>query len=85
MDNKLLTDLVSVMKEYLGPAAERFVARQISYFLRKTPADLSRDDLPKLAEWMRVKILVLSDDIDLAEEMSKKIKNLEDKNHSMLR
>lgn len=50
----LYDDVVKIAKLYLGPAAERFVNRQISGHLNKTAAELSAADLEDLARWCYV-------------------------------
>jgi len=44
-------DVVKVAKLYLGPAAERFVDRQISGHLNKTASEMIAGDLEALATW----------------------------------
>lgn len=65
--------IVSILEEYLGPAAPRFVARQVSFHLQKAPQDLAAGDLPKLAEWTRVTLNLLTDDRELVEECVRKV------------
>ena len=50
----LRDDVVKVAKLYLGPAAERFVDRQISGHLNMTASELSAADLVELARWCYV-------------------------------
>ena len=47
-------DVIKVAKLYLGPAAERFVNRQISGHLNKTASELTAADLEDLARWCYV-------------------------------
>lgn len=47
-------DVIKVAKLYLGPAAERFVNRQISGHLNKTASELIATDLEDLARWCYV-------------------------------
>jgi hypothetical protein len=42
---------VKVSEEYLGPAGERFIRRQITTHLLIEPEQLKKQDLPQLAEW----------------------------------
>jgi hypothetical protein len=54
--------VVEVTYEYLGPAAERFVSRQIETHLKKKPQSLSRRDLKQLTDWIKLAANLLSDD-----------------------
>ncbi len=58
----LYHQVVSITEEYLGPAAPRFVTRQVSFHLNKTPEELSIEDLPKFVEWAHVTFSLLTDD-----------------------
>lgn len=46
-------ELVEISRDYLGPAAERFVNRQISTHLDKAAADITTDDVRELLEWIK--------------------------------
>lgn len=59
--------VVGITYEYLGPAADRFVARQVRNHLHKNPEDLQRKDLRQLLDWMRLAMSLLSDDTQLVE------------------
>lgn len=47
-------DVVKIARLYLGPAAERFVNRQITGHLNKTASDLTVGDIDELAKWCYV-------------------------------
>jgi hypothetical protein len=47
----LYDDVVKIAKLYLGPAAERFVTRQVSSHLNKAVTELTTGDLEELAKW----------------------------------
>ena len=53
-ETTLYSKVVDVTSEYLGPAAERFIARQIETHLNKKPEDLTQADLVKLVDWIKV-------------------------------
>ncbi len=59
--------VVGITYEYLGPAADRFVARQVRNHLHKDPEKLERKDLRQLMDWMRLAMSLLSDDAQLVE------------------
>ena len=48
---RLYDDVVKVAKLYLGPAAERFINRQLSTHLNKAASELTAGDMEELAKW----------------------------------
>ncbi len=58
----LYENIVSITADYLGPAAARFVDRQIKSYLNKTPEQLERADVPMLAMRIRSGLVVLTKD-----------------------
>jgi hypothetical protein len=72
----LYSRITDITEEYLGPAAERFVARQITFHLGKAPEELSPDDLPKLIQWTKVTFSLLTEDRDAIEEYIHKMEQL---------
>lgn len=54
--------ILSITKDYLGPAAGRFVDRQINSHLRKAPEQLQKSDIPMLAIRIRSGLMVLTRD-----------------------
>jgi hypothetical protein len=71
--SSVYTQAVDITSDYLGPAAERFIARQINFHLNIEPEKLSKADLPRLAEWVKVSIAVLTEDKAMVEEFGKRI------------
>jgi hypothetical protein len=55
-------EVVRITHNYLGPAADRFVARQIHNHLDKRPEELHVRDMPVLIDWIRLSMSLLSDD-----------------------
>jgi pyridoxine 5'-phosphate synthase PdxJ len=70
---KQVTDIT---RDYLGPATERFLDRQITFHLKKDPRRLTAEDIPKLAEWVKVSIAILTDDRSMVDDFSKRINRL---------
>ena len=68
--------VVRVTHVYLGPAADRFIIRQVRNHLHKEPEDLSREDLTKLIDWIRIAVSFLTDDSELVEEYTDELKRL---------
>ncbi|HET7060486.1 MAG TPA: hypothetical protein VFH99_04240 [Candidatus Saccharimonadales bacterium] len=60
--------VVEVTHVYLGPAADRFIARQVQSHLHKAPEELTKEDLHKLIDWIRVAVSLLTDDSEVVEE-----------------
>jgi hypothetical protein len=76
MTNELFDKVVAITEDYLGPAAPRFVTRQISFHLGKTPEELLDSDIPKLAEWTKATFSLLTDDTALVKDFGTKILEL---------
>ena len=75
-DVGLFRRVTDITEEYLGPAAERFVARQISFHLSKTPAELSPDDLPIFIEWAKLTLSLLTEDREVIDDFTAKLTGL---------
>jgi hypothetical protein len=79
MEDVLLYDrVVKVTHVYLGPAADRFISRQVQNHLHKNPADLSPSDLNKLIDWIRVTMSLLTEDNEIVEEYISQLIRLTD-------
>jgi hypothetical protein len=66
--NSLLYDqVVKITYEYLGPAADRFVTRQIRNHLGKSPEHLRKADLKDLIAWINLAMSLLSEDKNLVQ------------------
>lgn len=70
MDNELtLYDkVVRITNVYLGPAAERFVGRQVRNHLHKEPQDISETDLRNLLDWVRGAVSLLTENGEIVDE-----------------
>lgn len=69
MSRETLYDkVVRVTHVYLGPAADRFIARQVQNHLHKEPSELSAKDLRHLIDWIRVTVSLLTEDSEIIEE-----------------
>lgn len=64
----LYDKVVRVTHVYLGPAADRFIARQVQNHLHKQPSELSAKDLQRLIDWIRVTVSLLTEDSEIIEE-----------------
>ena len=64
--------VIAATEEYLGPAAERFVRRQVEFHLSKKPEDINKADVAKLKESLRVALGLLVDDKAVIEQAKAK-------------
>lgn len=64
----LYSRVVRITHVYLGPAADRFISRQVQNHLHKDPQELSEKDLVKLIDWIRIAVSLLTEDTDIVEE-----------------
>jgi hypothetical protein len=62
--------VVDVTYEYLGPAAERFVARGIEAHLGKRPEELTKEDIAKLLDWSKLSLALLTEDTDVVDDFT---------------
>ncbi len=65
--------VVDVTYEYLGPAAERFVAREVEAHLGKKPEELTKEDVAKLLDWSRLAIALLTEDTKMVDDFSESL------------
>lgn len=70
--------IIEITSDYLGPAANRFVNRQISSHLHKSPEELGRSDVHKLAIRIRSGLVVLTRDEQAVNEAYQRIMALGD-------
>jgi len=63
----LYDDVVTITYDYLGPAADRFVVRQIRNHLQKDPEQLRQKDLRKLIDWIQLAMRLISDDAQIVD------------------
>lgn len=78
MANPVYKKAISITADYLGPAAERFIDRQITFHLKKEPELLLPKDIPQLAEWVKVSIAILTDDKKMVDEFTSRILKLKE-------
>jgi hypothetical protein len=72
----LYNQVVEVTHAYLGPAAERFIARQVQNHLHKKPEQLSQKDLTNLIDWIQIAVSLLTEDSDIIEEYVRELRKL---------
>jgi hypothetical protein len=71
---------VKISEEYLGPAGERFIRRQIITHLHIEPEDLKDSQLNELAEWLHGAFAVITKDINYVNEYVNRILSLSSEN-----
>ncbi|MBN1161641.1 MAG: hypothetical protein JXA17_06830 [Dehalococcoidales bacterium] len=47
----LYDDVVTIAKEYIGPAGQKFIDRQLESHLNLSPAELNKASLFELSKW----------------------------------
>jgi len=67
---------VRVTHVYLGPAADRFIDRQVQNHLHKAPRELSQSDLDRLIDWIRAAMSLLTEDSEIVEEYTRQLERL---------
>jgi len=72
---ELLKKVIEITQEYLGPASERFIRRQITGHLKTTPESLSSEHLEELANWVYISAKLIIEE-EKAKELSEKIRVL---------
>lgn len=75
-NTNLYREVVGVTTLYLGPAAERFITRQIKNHLNKDPDDLNPKDLAKLVDWLKVAIALLTEDGKMVQDYTNSLLKL---------
>ena len=60
--DSIYTKAVEISEEYLGPAGERFLRRQIDTHLGIEPEMLKRVHMPKLTQWTELAFSLLTND-----------------------
>jgi hypothetical protein len=75
-NNSVYDQVVRVTHVYLGPAADRFIARQVESHLHKAPQDLSQADLGGLIDWIKVVVSLLTEDDEIIDEYANELKKL---------
>jgi hypothetical protein len=76
MSVTLYENIVAITEDYLGPAARRFIDRQINFHFEKRPDQITRADLTKLSEWVKVSLALLTEDRQMVDDFTKRINKL---------
>lgn len=68
--------VVRITHIYLGPAADRFIDRQVQSHLAKEPRKITQGDLRSLIDWIQVAVSLLTDDEEIVEEYVEQLRRL---------
>jgi len=82
--SNLYDEVVSITYQYLGPAADRFVIRQIRNHLKKDPDELHRKDLRQLIDWIQLAMRLISSDNDVIDRYVAELELLARNKHPVL-
>lgn len=74
--NNLYQKAVRVTEEYLGPAGERFIRRQIETHLKIQPETLQKKNLPKLINWSSIAFAVITNNSEEINAFTNDLKSL---------
>lgn len=72
----LYEDIVLIVTDYLGPAGQRFVDRQIVFHLKIKPQEITKKDVPSLVEWIKVTLALLTEDAEVIKNCIDRISKL---------
>lgn len=72
----LYENIIDITQDYLGPAAQRFIDRQIAFHLHKNPQEITKADVPNLVEWVSVSLASLTEDTNAVKKCSDRISDL---------
>jgi len=65
--------VLAISRDYLGPASERFIDRQVATHLKKSTEDITRADLVKLVDWIRLSFAMLTNDAAIVDEYTERL------------
>jgi hypothetical protein len=74
----LIDQILEISQDYLGPAADRFVERQISTHLKKRPEKITNEDVYKLIDWIKLSFALLTNDTSMVEQYAKRLRLVAD-------
>lgn len=77
-NHTLYKKAVQVTEEYLGPAGERFIRRQIETHLNIKPESLQKKNLPKLISWAGIAFAVITNNAEEINSFKNDLKSLTD-------
>lgn len=76
----LYDQVVETTHTYLGPAADRFIARQVQNHLHKQPQQLSAKDLDGLIDWIQIAVSLLTENSEIITDYIAELRKLASEN-----
>jgi hypothetical protein len=67
LSKTLYAEVGDITYDYLGPAADRFVTRQIRSHIGKNPLQLKKKDLKDLISWIKIAMSLLTNDEEIVD------------------
>lgn len=77
--------VIFMSADYLGPAAERFIRRQITTHLRKRPEDITFKDIDELTNWVKITFALLTENHELVEAFANDLSTIAHSSNSSIR
>ncbi len=75
-NKSLYKDVVNITRDYLGPASERFIDRQIQSHLNKDPGQLTGRDIAVLIAWSKIAMALLTNNDEIVDEFANRLNAL---------
>lgn len=75
-EKNLYKEIIGITQDYLGPASERFIYRQIKNHLHKTPEELDQADIKVLIKWSKIAMALLTNNNEVVDEFASRLKAL---------
>jgi septation ring formation regulator EzrA len=72
----LYLQIIQITQDYLGPATERFIDRQIQSHLDIQPKEISTQSLLSLMTWIRIAFSLLTEDLSVVDEYCNRLEEL---------
>ncbi|MDQ3089594.1 MAG: hypothetical protein M3Q24_00365 [bacterium] len=70
--------IIEITNDYLGPASQRFIDRQIALYLHKSSKEITRADVNMLAVRIRSGLMILTRDTKVVDEAFRRITSIAD-------
>jgi nitric oxide reductase activation protein len=80
-EKSIYQQVVAVTYDYLGPAAQRFIDREIKAHLHKKPQDLTKADVVKLVDWSKLAFALLTEDAKMVDDYAGSLLTIAKKGH----
>ena len=71
--DSILNHVIEISEDYLGPAAGRYIDRQITTHLKKAPDGLTAADLSELSDWLRLSFSMITANTKIVDEYIKRL------------